>query len=262
MVVKCTIDEIRQAVEGVLDLFYASTGLEQIECEIEFVDNIYERKLELAVSDEMKQAVTESKEFHSGLNGTLIMPDEEEKSVIILVANHTINKELLFISTIIHELTHAHDFTEFIRDNNGNRDIENTMTLWSEFHARRMGYRYYRAIVTRIYGEASYEENIRHILEKECPYQLGILVQSLEKYQNDPYQYLYSIMQFLGRYSVWQDLYSESINENTLPKELIEGFGQRIIDLYRFLYENKTFDQVKDKLHELEILLRTFECVE
>lgn len=132
-------------------------------------------------------------------------------------------------------------------------------SLWSEFHARRMGYSYLRRFSVMLQqGQVSDNEYIEHIKTTECPSQLKWLIDGLIKYQNQPYHYIYSIMQFLGRYSVWQDTYSLDFNEKTLPYELIEAFDHRIIDVYCFLYKHKGFDEIKDTLDELEVFLERF----
>ncbi len=67
--------------------------------------------------------------------------------------------------------------------------------------------------------------------------------------------FVYTIMQFLGRFSIWQDLFPDAISEKQIPKELVHVFGERILNLYRFLYLNKTFDDIKFNFSDLDILL-------
>lgn len=262
MIIKGANDSIVGLVKNLVQLFYCETGLTPLECEIEFVDDIFTRKLELAVSEDMRTSVLENKNFNSGLNGTLIMPNSLQEPVVILICNKVIDENGTFLGSIIHELTHVHDFFNFVSYNNcsGYYDINNsTFSLWSEFHARKMGYSYLRRFSVMLQqGQVSDNEYIEHIITTECPSQLKWLVDDLIKYQNQPYEYIYCIMQFLGRYSVWQDTYPLNFNETTLPYELIDAFDYRITDLYCFLYKHKRFDEVKDILDELELLLNPF----
>ncbi|WP_410495712.1 hypothetical protein QTL86_18640 [Cellulosilyticum sp. ST5] len=262
MIIKGANDSIVKMVKNVVELFYYETRFTPIECQVEFVDNIFTRKLKLSISESMRTSVLENKDFISCLNGTLILPNSLHEPITILICNKVLDEGSTFLGSIIHELTHAQDYFNFASYNNctGYYDINNsTFSLWSEFHARRMGYSYLRRLSVMIQQEqVSDNEYIEHIKTTECPSQLKWLVDDLVKYQNQPYQYIYSIMQFLGRYSVWQDTYSLDFNETTLPYELIEAFNHRITDVYCFLYKHKKFDEVKDALDELEILLNRF----
>lgn len=262
MIIKGANNSIVKVVKNVVQLFYAETGQTPIECEVEFVDDIFTRKLELSVSEDMRTSVLENKDFNSGLNGTLIMPNSLQEPVTILICNKVLDEGGTFLGSIIHELMHAHDYFNFASYNNctGYYDINNsTFSLWSEFHARRMGYSYLRRFSVMLqHGQVSDNEYIEHIKTTECPSHLKWLIDDLIKYQNQPYQYIYSIMQFLGRYSVWQDTYSLDFNEKTLPYELIETFDHRITDVYCFLYKHTEFDEIKDALDQLEVFLNRF----
>ena len=262
MIIKGANDSIVEAVKNVVQLFYYETGLTPLECQVEFVDDIFTRKLELSISENMRNSVLENKNFNSGLNGTLIMPNSLQEPVTILICNKVLEEGGTFLGSIIHELTHAHDYFDFANYNNcaGYYNINNsTFSLWSEFHARRMGYSYLRRFSVMLQqGQVSDNEYIEHIKTTECPSQLKWLIDDLIKYQNKPYEYIYSIMQFLGRYSVWQDIYSLDFNATTLPYQLIEAFDHRITAVYCFLYKHKRFDKIKDALDELEVLLNRF----
>lgn len=251
-------------LHSVIDMFYQETNLKIIDVKTEFVNYLYERRLELSNSQKDMNQVKSAKSFIQSLNGTMVLPADINDRPYILISNKAINNNQ-FISTAIHELTHIHDFYDFSSYFNCN-SFDNVevhidfpvLYQWSEYHARRMGYYFYRKITYLNRKDISLKEQINHIKNYECSFQLNYLREDLIKYKNDPTLYIYSIMQFLGRFSVWQDLFPNSININQLPKELMIAFGERIVNLYEYLYSNKTFDDIKDKFSDLDILLRKF----
>ncbi|BCZ47576.1 hypothetical protein psyc5s11_36430 [Clostridium gelidum] len=149
-------EPIKNLINGVIQLFYYETKIKPIEFKIEFVKDIYTRKLELAVDDKEKKEMILAKEFSKNLNGSVVLPAHIEDVPYILISLHTIENpksDCQFISTIIHELTHIHDFYSFNKDKYNNiREIDNSIDfrpfqLWSEYNARRNGHYFYRSII-------------------------------------------------------------------------------------------------------------------
>ncbi|HHX60605.1 MAG TPA: hypothetical protein GX707_07820, partial [Epulopiscium sp.] len=246
--------------------YYSELNIEPIDLEVEFIDDLYKRRLELAIDENDKNNVKKNKQFISMLNGTLVLPATAYEKPHILISNNAVDDDALFVGTIIHELTHIHDYYDFAK-HNGIEDLKaiqgmpnfSGLYFWSEFHARRTGYYFYRKIYKSFVNDSlSTEDEIKHIKKTECPFQFDYLKNELSKNENNPTQFLYSIMQFLGRYSVWQDLFPEVFNKGTLPGELVASFDNRITDIYDFLYNNSTFDDIKDKLNELKTKLDLF----
>lgn len=257
---------IKKMAYYAINTYYDEFNIKPIDIEVEFTENLYKRRLELAVNEKDITDVEKGKSFISGLNGTLVLPTTLNEKPYILISNSTIDDSMLFISTLIHELTHIHDFYDFARYHNIEyfSDIEKdhnfyNLYFWTEFHARRNGYYFYRKIYKSLINDnLSREEEIKHIRETECPIQLEYLIDQLIKYENNPTQFVYSIMQFLGRFSVWQDLFPNEFNANKLPKELLNTFGYRITSIYEFLYNQSDFEDIKDKFHELRLKLDSF----
>lgn len=262
-------EPINNLINGVIQLFYYENKIKPIEFKIEFVKDIYTRKLELAVDDKEKNEIISAKEFSKNINGSVVLPTHNGDVPYILISLDTIenpNSNCQFISTIIHELTHIHDFYDFYSFNkdrcNNIREIDKCIDfrpfqLWTEYNARRKGYYFYRSIMN-MDNDNSVKEQIEYILYKECPFHMDYLRKQLIKYGNEPYNFVYNIIQFIGRFSVWNDLFSNHFNVNTLPNELIVAFDNRIINLYEFLYKNKSFDDVKLNLNDLDNLLSKF----
>lgn len=263
------LDSVKKLIDYVSKFYYQETKLKPISVKIEFVSDIYSRKLELAVTDEEKKEIIASKEFSKTINGTMILPTNAEDTSHILISLDTINNprsNYQYISTVIHELTHLHDYYDFYLfhkyECENIREIDKCenftpFQLWSEYNARRKGYYFYRYIMN-LDNDSSEKEQINFILDTECPVQMKYTKEQLIKSCNEPYQFVYNIIQFIGRFSVWNDLFPDSCNVKTLPSELMEAFDTRIINLYDFLYNHKSFEHIKSSFIQLDNLLCKF----
>ncbi|MDU5081219.1 hypothetical protein [uncultured Tissierella sp.] len=257
---------IKKMAYYAINTYYDELNIKPIDVEVEFTDDLYKRRLELAINEKDIADVEKGKSFISGLNGTLVLPATLNEKPYILISNSTIDDSMLFISTLIHELTHIHDFYDFAKYHNIEHlsqmeEVNDFRDLyfWTEFHARRKGYYFYRKIIKGfIQDSKTKEEEAQYIMDIECPHHFKNLKEELINNQNNPIQFLYSIMQFLGRYSVWQDLFPDEFNTETLPRELINAFEHRIIDMCNFLYNHSNFENIKDKFPELRLKLDSF----
>lgn len=250
----------------IMNLFYIETNLKPINVSIEFVDDLYQRRLELATSKEDFKNVIHSKSIISEFNGTMVLPYKKSEIPYILIAKNAVSDDFAFTGTLIHELTHIHDYYDFVEENSIDlyEDVEkhnlfSSFYQWSEYHAKRNGYNYYRKFCySFLYSEPEIKEQITYIRDTECPFQLNYFIESLRKNENNSTLFLYSIMQFLGRFSVWEDLFPDSFNVNRLPQIIIDTFGDRIIDLYKFLKQHSSFTDIKEQLGILDRLLIRF----
>jgi hypothetical protein len=168
-----TDNDLRQITKMVLDVFYSSTRREEIRLEIEYVDDIYNRLLELAYSDKQKDDIAKSKAFITGLNGTMIMPKTRDGVHYIVISKTYLDETLSFMGTIVHELTHIYDFIDFASEFcDGSyelieqHDLFKIFYYWTEFNAKRNGYSYYRNIVyqNKNNNPSIEEEEVNYIL--------------------------------------------------------------------------------------------------
>ena len=261
-------ESLSKEIRGIIQFYYKETNIEPIKLNVEIVQDLYKRRLELAIDDKDRENIISSREFTRNSNGTIVIPESIDDVSYILVSINTIDN-YQFVSTIIHELTHIHDIYNFYIFNKDKyvslREMDNykefnIYILWSEYNARRKGYYFYRKIMHMIFSDTnkSESEQIEHILNIECLGQMEYLKNQLFKYENNKHHYIYNIIQFIGRFSVWNDLFPNDFNVNTLPNELLVMFGDKIINLYEFLYKNKNFDDIKLKINELDHLLGSF----
>lgn len=258
-------DVLQNITKMVLGVFYSSLNRESINLQIEYVDDLYARRLELAQDDKLRSEIIGNKKFIEGLNGTMVLPPNKGEMAYILISKAILN-DTYFIGTIIHELTHIYDFMDFARefcdDDYGIVDLHNLFGPfyhWSEFNARRNGYLYYRDIQLKLLDEKlSDEEQLEHILNTELKLHYDRLLSDLREYSQDRnnQKYIYSLIQFIGRFSVWEDLFPAIINpQKYLPDYLLKTYGSKIIALYDLLHSMKDFNLAKDKLSLLKVAI-------
>lgn len=256
---------LRKITQMVLEYFYRTSKRENINLKIEYVDNLYARRLELAHNDNQRSEIISNKRYIENLNGTMVLPTKNGELSYILISKAILN-DTYFIGTIIHELTHIYDFMDFARDFCDD-DYEVvyyhkhfwSFYNWSEFNARRKGYFYYREIQLNLLDKKpNNEEQLEHILNTELKFHNDRLLNDLEEYpqDKDKQKYFYSLIQFMGRFSVWEDLFPAIINPiKYLPDYLLNTYGTKIITLYVLLHSMEDFNLAKEKLSLLKVAI-------
>lgn len=253
--IKCASSELSSLSENIIELFYKQTTIQPIDVHIEFLDDLFDRRLELTISEKDKEDVLANKDFIASLNGTMVLPKTRFESPFILISNSAVNDSCQFISTLIHELTNIHDFYNFSEFHS----LQSFSTIsslidfdlfyyWTEYHARRLGYYFYRQILLSK-DTRSTTEHIEHIKSTEYPFHFRYLCTELSKHTNNPTLYFYDLMQFIGRFSIWETLYPEI----QLPPEL-----DMIDELYRFLSTHNTFSEFISDIHQLRTCINNF----
>lgn len=257
------IEEIEKNINEITHLFYNENNIKPINIIIEITEDLYKRELELAVSEKQIRDIIGGEKFIRGSNGTMMFINNciTDTAHIIISENaieNNINRDQ-YLSTYIHELTHAYDFYKFGMFNklNNLEDIweltdNRAFHFWTEYNAKRQAYYLYRKILN--WDNVS-SNAIAKIKNNEIILQINNIKADLFSYQNSINDIIYFIIQFLGRFSVWNDLFPNHFNVNTLPNELINVFGSGLTNLYEFLYDNKRFDDIKLKFSQLDNLL-------
>ena len=201
-------------------------------------------------------------EKEQNANGRVILPAKVGDCIHILMNLHQIikfteDKSLTWIGTLAHEITHAIDYAEMAKKENlfsydNLLEISNywMFQLWTEYHARRYGYLFLRYIFN---VDAESENNLEYILNTEFPFFVRSLRHELNIDDNINRQ-LYEIMQFLGRFSVWCDLFPETFNRLLLEKEFPQLMVLSII--FDFLRENESLECAYKNFDKMEILLK------
>ena len=185
-------------------------------------------------------------------NGMICVPNTiNEDTTLIINYDKTINykeNNCQVICTIFHELIHAKDYYDYYKqyfdgryDSSINRDSQYGFHNWSEFNAKRISYFEYCNLINE--DKARSQEALNNIKEHEIPLQNKIMEEYLIDDEIDMEEIIYNLMLYLGRYSVWEDLFPDEFNNNKMfPKEL-KKYEPLINILYNHLKHNsKEFD--------------------
>lgn len=242
-------------------MFYKEKSYTPLDINVCITDDVYKRRLELASDENDIIVVNKSKSFIQGLNGTIAFGSKVNDKHTIIISNEMLLKEdLTIVNTFIHELTHIHDFMDFAHSKNYfyTKDIEpdrdfSGFYFWTEYHAKRTGYEFYRNLVLKSIKEDDLDVQLKHINETELPFQINNLIENLGIYSNEFTLYMYSIIQFLGRLSVWRDYFPGDFNK--VPFELYQAYGSNIEALYEFLYTHKEFSDINNNFNILNELI-------
>jgi hypothetical protein len=259
---------ISALIEKTKRMYYTVTGYEPVDVRIEVVPDIVRRCIELAHSEEEKKRYEDSKNTLAALKGTIVWPERLSEPPAVLIHEKTLQRDEngIFYSTLTHELTHVHDYYAFAgyfgyHDPKAVQEDRRftVFYFWTEFHARRTGYDIYRMLMLEWIPQTR-REQIRHIQKEECPFQLESLDESLKEYvgKGAPLLYMYSLVQFFARYSVWNERFPRAMGKKAFPRELTDVFGKKAADLCAYLHTHQAFESFIAEEKELEHLINAF----
>lgn len=241
------------------NIFYDYTKYTPVDYILEFTDNVYERKLELAIDEDDEKEIIANKDFYLRVNGTIALPIAISERPYVVISNNAPKENYQIINTIIHELTHIHDFYDIVKYNDRThftrmRNLDNitVFTLWSEFHAKKIGYFTYRSTLNKSFGYAD-NDILENIINIELPHWNRHLLLSLEDSKANPFSYMSCLFSYFGRYAVWSELYSDRFPG--LPNGLSLNHRVIINELFNFLRINSEYNLIRNKLEKLGILM-------
>ena len=180
--------------------------------DIAMVDDVYDKILEYDMCDVQKKAVMKSGTVLNNTNGTVILAPSRDKTTLVVLSKKVLpQKDPDEVrGTVIHELTHAHDFYDYadflqISDYNELFDSQyyNAFFLWTEFHARRNGY--------KRFIEYKFRKGWKQFVKHRYEFLEGIKANfSIHSSKGR----LYDLMQAAGRYYTFIELCSSHTEKN------------------------------------------------
>lgn len=232
-----------------------------LECEIvkEFIkkyDIPKELKIEIIITDDMEkeynnnlQRFNKKYDYLSPIdyNGLTCVPNTIEEPIVILINYDRVeqceNNNYEVFCTIFHELIHAKDYYNYYKkysngvyDSSRNRYSFYGFTNWSEFNARRISYYEYCKLVHR--ERLNSIEELENIKNNELPNKNKLITETLTNDDNDLEDIIYELMFYLGRYSVWEELFPSEFSKGlNYPSELSK-YEPLVSDLYDCLKNN------------------------
>ena len=180
-------------------------------------------------------------------NGITCIPNITNEETTLLINYNAVkqisNNNYEFICTILHELIHAKDYYNYFKEyldgeynSSKHRDSTYGFKYWSEFNAKKISYYEYCKLV---HGDKlKTNEELENIKENEIPNKNNKLDEILKDNDIDIEDIIYNLMFYLGRYSVWEELFpTEFNNGKKFSKELFK-YKPIVDELYNLLNNN------------------------
>lgn len=230
--------------------------------DIIFTDNVYAKVLEYDICDVQKNEVMKEENDLNKLNGTVFFASSKDKPTLVVLSKKVLPNrvEAEVRQTLIHEMTHAHDFydyAEFLNINDYNALFDSKyyreFFFWTEFHARRTGY--------KRFIEYMFRKSWKKLKKQKKEYLGGIKANFLIHSSKGR---LYDLMQAIGRYSTFIELcpshienFEEEILYGAVEINLITIFN----DIYNFLVTNNEFETFTNNIAIFNDLLKKVDSI-
>lgn len=223
---------------------------------------------QFALRPDLKEhSVNEIIEKREDINGRMVLPYKVKEPINILMnkqkmIEYTENGTYTWIGTCAHELTHAIDYHQMAVKENLDfydplREISEYLMfqMWSEYHARKIGYMFLRNKLKVDVDDNTKEDRIKHILKIEWPHHKN---QHYNDYHNahDIVKEIYCTMQLLGRFSVWCDLFPDVFNESFINStyQLLNAPWMYLI--FQFLQQYDTLNDIYLYFDNMRLILK------
>lgn len=256
--------ELEQTIGTLLALYYdVYPMMERIETTIVLTDDLDRSHRELR--PDLIHLIDRRAGRNVDGNGRLVLPASIDEKIYVLldinkIVQYTQDQTMTWVGTLAHEHTHAIDFYQMARL----KSLENydsleqlydyrVFQLWSEYHARKLGYGFLRKFLAADEGSLSREERIDHIKNYEWPHHQADHFRDYHM-DGDGYQQMYITMQLLGRYSVWCDLFPEVFNEKTLEETYEDTPWMH--HLFSFLRQHETLEMIYGNFDAMRVVLQ------
>lgn len=230
--------------------------------DVVMADDVYTKVLEYDMCDVQKEAVMKAGATLNNSNGTVILaPSRDKTTLVVLSKKMLLQRDLDEVhGTVLHELTHAHDYYDYadylqISDYNTlfKSRYYNAFLFWTEFHARRIGYK--RFIEYKFRKGWKQFKNHRYEFLKGINENFSI---------HSSKGRLYDLMQAAGRYYTFIELCS-SHTENFKGEILDGNIEPNLIDIlnevYCFLSVNSEFKQFINNIVKFDDLLNKIDLM-
>ena len=228
--------------------------------DVALVDDVYAKILEYDMCDVQKEAVMKAGATLNNLNGTMIFAPSKDKTTLVVLSKKVLpQKDLDEVhGTILHELTHAHDFYDYadhlkISDYNTvfSSQYYSAFFYWTEFHARRIGY--------KRFIEYKFRKGWKQFKKHRYEFLEGIKANFLIHSQKGR---TYDLMQAAGRYYTFLELcpsHLENFKGDILDHNIESDFLNILEEVYCFLSKNNEFNQFINNIAKFDELLQKIE---
>ena len=197
--------------------------------------------------------------------GITVCPNRVTDSFIVLInkakmVEYLKSQNMTWIGTIAHETTHVKDFLDYasltgILNYEELQQIDKHLPfqLWTEFHARAVGYFFVRkyTLLENLYAD----EAIEDIVSKELPYQTELFFQKYHE-TDDGFQQAYLASHYLGRLYTLQKLYPSFFTDEWLKKMPAFANNKWLSEWFWFLKRNDSLQKAYYHFEDMKEILR------
>ena len=248
----------------IIELYYdLNPMMKRIPVNVILTDDLNRTHCELRPEYKDKLVGT-SAALNNDYNGRMVVPHSIDETISILIntekmKQYTNDGSLTWVGTVSHELTHAIDYYQMARrealpcyEPLEEMSLYRMFQLWSEYHARKLGYRFLREFHCKLGNLGDKQQQLKYIVETEWPFHKNDHYRAYHS-NIDGNQQMYITMQLLGRYSVWCDLFPDYFNEQAFSSDFIQTpwMGH----LFSFLRRHESFDEIYTNFEGLRCVL-------
>lgn len=251
-------NKFNELVKEIVTDYFNVCNCEPINLSIVFSDNIWEKYWSIRPDHQSNSSRQQSS------NGTVVPPLNLDGTFTVIVNNQYFmteikNRNLSWIGTIIHEITHAKDYKEYAQIVSATSYDEiltaehRMFHLWTEFNAKRYGYYFLRKYY---FDNMTDLAQIPYIVNTELPEQV-LFMSNQYNSTTDVWHQIYTVSQFLGHLAVWEDLFPTYFSANFIVDLLAQN--PWMIDLYEYLNTHRNLKTAVNSFSKLhKIVLQNF----
>lgn len=248
----------------IIDYYTLYSEMPEVNFEIVITDDLCRKHLELR-PDMKAELLKEGIENDNDYNGRMVLPKHIGDTISILlnkqkIVQYTNDKSYTWIGTFAHELTHAIDYSMMALmeeltayDPLLRRENYLIFQLWSEYHAKRLGYNFLRYELKVDCDTNTTNERIDNIINRELPFHMENFYNEYHSTANGNQQ-LYWTMQIVGRFSVWCDLFPDIFNDKFLRNVFKECIW--LYNILNFLKQYKSLDCIYPHFDDMRLILK------
>lgn len=215
--------------------------------------------------DSKERFTIDEKEKTDDNNGLMVLPYVVGDNINILlnkskIIEYTNDGSMTWLGTFAHELTHAIDFYQMALkekfdyyDSLLETDKYFMFHLWSEYHARKIGYCFLCKQLNIDADVSNEKDRIEYIQNIEWPNHINRHYSEYHKTDNGNKQ-MNDTMQLQGRYSVWCDLFPEEFNESVF-KETFKNTPW-MYSIFTFLRQHSSLDAIYPNFEAMRLILK------
>lgn len=194
-------------------------------------------------------------------HGLTLPPVDDNQTFTILINARYVDpsmRNIDWISTLIHEITHVYDFKEYFNivspktfDELFDDTLHPIFNNWTEFHAMAVGHYYLRKYAIPNFKSTQHIDTILHIELPTAAYQMS----SMFGTTNNIARIKYIVVRFLARLAVWQYLFPVVFNDSYITQ--IMAGNPWMEDLFRLLTKYPTLDSAYPHFDEIQSIWET-----